>query len=137
MPINLTFEDARNILLECGDLGDTSADLSPRYSQIREALLFLKRFSDYQIFGVCADTQEEGLQALKSYAQALGYEINPPVEITDGPVYLKFNPNNRSFYCEQYTGTYRGVLVSYYSDFSDGYSNTHGHFPLDLFLVSA
>ncbi|MFZ4729223.1 MAG: DUF1824 family protein, partial [Pseudanabaena sp.] len=34
---------------------------------------------------------------------------------------------------DNYQGAYRGVLISLHTDFTDGYSGTHGHFPLDLF----
>ncbi len=38
-----------------------------------------------------------------------------------------------SYYLDQYTGEYRGVLVSCQSE-DDLIAGTYGHFPLDLFL---
>ncbi|MDJ0594500.1 MAG: DUF1824 family protein [Pleurocapsa sp. MO_226.B13] len=48
------------------------------------------------------------------------------------PVYLKFSTQKMSYYSSEYTGEYRGVLVSIQSE-DDLIAGTYGHFPLDLF----
>jgi hypothetical protein len=102
---------------------------------LRSALLTLAAASDYQILGICADNLDQGLRALRSYRQALGY--TEPVELPTGeldlPVYLKFNPQNNRCYLDRYVGTHRGVLVSCQSFTEDGFNQTIGHLPLDLF----
>ena len=133
MSNNLTVADAERILWELSDL-DVESATTERRSQIREALDYLTKQADYHIFGICADTTAAALQSLKSYAANFRYEL-PDADlpaITDG-VYLKYNPRSRRYHLDNYKGTYRGVLLSFHTDFTDGYSGTHGHFPLDLF----
>jgi hypothetical protein len=130
---NLTVADAERILWELSDLDVASATIERR-SQIREALDYLTKQADYHIFGICADTIAEALQALQNYAAHFRYEL-PEADlsaIAEG-VYLKYNPRSRRYHLDNYKGTYRGVLISLHTDFTDGYSGTHGHFPLDLF----
>jgi Domain of unknown function (DUF1824) len=131
----MTIQAAERVLLELKDL-DVNANIEQR-DRIQYALATLMPSSDYQIFGVCASSQAEGVQALESYAEYFGYLLIPgtteSLPQTEGSVYLKYNPRNRSCYVEGYTGTYRGVLISFQSDFEDGYKGTHGHFPLNLF----
>jgi Domain of unknown function (DUF1824) len=131
----MTIQAAERVLLELKDL-DVNANIEQR-DRIQYALATLMPSSDYQIFGVCAADRAEGIQALESYAEYFGYLLMPGVTAslpqTEGAVYLKYNPRNRSCHIEGYTGTYRGVLVSFQSDVEDGYKGTHGHFPLNLF----
>ena len=133
MSNNLTVAYAERILWELSDLDVASATIERR-SQIREALDHLTKQADYHIFGICADTIAEALQALQNYAAHFRYEL-PEADlsaIAEG-VYLKYNPRSRRYHLDNYKGTYRGVLISLHTDFTDGYSGTHGHFPLDLF----
>jgi Domain of unknown function (DUF1824) len=131
----MTIQAAERVLLELKDL-DVHANTEQR-DRIQYALATLMPSSDYQIFGVCAADRAEGIQALESYAEYFGYLLMPGTTESlakiEGAVYLKYNPRNRSCYVEGYTGSYRGVLVSFHSDFEDGYKGTHGHFPLNLF----
>jgi hypothetical protein len=133
MSNNLTVADAERILWELSDL-DIESATAERRSQIREALDYLTKQADYHIFGICADTTDAALCSLQSYAANFRYEL-PEANlsaIADG-VYLKYNPRSHRYHADNYKGTYRGVLLSFHTDFTDGYSGTHGHFPLDLF----
>jgi len=133
MSNNLTVVDAERILWELSDLDQKSAT-TERRSQVCEALDYLTKQADYHIFGICADTTAEALQALQNYAAHFHYDL-PEADlpaIADG-VYLKYNPRSRRYHVDNYKGEYRGVLISLHTDFTDGYSGTHGHFPLDLF----
>jgi Domain of unknown function (DUF1824) len=123
---------AEKILIDLRDL-DANAT-AEQCNQLRGSLATLAKATDYQMFGVCAAEQSIGLAALASYAQHFGYEL-PPEDLPTitGPVYLKFNPRSSRCYVDTYQGEYRGVLVSFQSDLADGYSGTHGHFPLELF----
>jgi hypothetical protein len=132
MDNNLTVADAERILWELSDLDVASATIERR-SQIREALDYLTKQADYHIFGICADTTDAALRSLKSYAANFRYEL-PEADlpsIAEG-VYLKYNPRSRRYHLDNYKGTYRGVLISLHTDFTDGYSGTHGHFLLDI-----
>ncbi|MCG9889754.1 MAG: DUF1824 family protein [Thermosynechococcaceae cyanobacterium MS004] len=104
---------------------------------IRQALHELAQAADYQIFGFCAENQATAIAALSQYAQHFSYKLSDTliaeIPSLEGAVYLKFNPRTQRCFADVYTGTYRGALVSFQSDFSEGYSGTHGHFPLDLY----
>jgi len=85
-------------------------------------------------FGICADTTAQALQALCNYLKGLGYTIelgNIPEDSLPGVTYLKYNLQRQAFYVDEYTGTYRGVLISCQGD--EDLSGTYGYFPLDLF----
>ena len=92
-------------------------------------------------FGICADTPNQAIQALVSYLTGLGYAVdldtldtlNPdtPEESITGVTYLKYNVQRQAFYVDEYTGTYRGVLIACQGD--ETVSGTYGYFPLDLF----
>lgn len=133
-PTHLTAEEAQKILkpFSCTDI--KSAGSPEERAAIREALLLLAGLSDYQILGICADTAEGGLLALKTYAAGLGWE--PPLEIANvgGAVYIKFNPKTGLCYMDSYAGTHRGVLVSCQSSREGGINEMYGHLPLDLFV---
>jgi hypothetical protein len=102
---------------------------------LRSAILTVADASDYQILGICADNLRQGLMALTSYRQALGYteSVELPTEEINDPIYLKFNPQNNRCYLDRYVGSHRGVLVSCQSFTEDGFNQTIGHLPLDLF----
>lgn len=121
-----------------GDLRDRPEISEPgERERLVAALQVLQAATDYQMFGVCAASQASGLQGLQGYARHFGTEI-PATLLAElpsvaGSVYLKFNPRSQRLYVDSYTGTYRGVLISFQSDIADGYNGTHGHFPVDLF----
>lgn len=126
---------AEQVLWDLKDL-DQNATAQQR-TEIQAALQTLTAAADYHIFGVCAEQQAAGLQALQGYAQYFGYVLTATMgqdlpQIA-GAVYLKFNPRSQRLYVDTYSGAYRGVLVSFQSEVADGYGGTHGHFPLDLF----
>jgi hypothetical protein len=104
--------------------------------KLRQALALLAEHSDYQIFGICANTAAQGLSALKTYAQALGYQPNLDLTPIEGAVYIKYNGNSGLCYIDSYTGEHRGVLVSCQSSFEGGINEMYGHLPLDLFASS-
>jgi Domain of unknown function (DUF1824) len=131
----MTSQSAEALLRNHEDLG--AAATAAQRATICEALQVLTNAADYHIFGVCADSQTVGLDSLQAYARYFGYELAETFAqqfpSVSGAVYLKFNPRTQRCLADSYSGTYRGVLVSFQSDFEDGYSGTHGHFPLDLF----
>ncbi len=130
----LTVSEAQAILkvFTCIDSG--SAEAPPAPAVVRQALSLVASCSDYQIFGICADSVSQGLAALESYTQALGYppesfQVNP----IEGSAYIKFNPKTGLCYAESYLGQHRGVLVSCQSASNDGINDLYGHLPLNLF----
>ncbi|MBD1925595.1 DUF1824 family protein [Trichocoleus sp. FACHB-90] len=130
-PANLTVEEAHKIL-KAFDCVKSFSESAPTKDSIRQALLLVTELCDNQILGICADTSEQGILALKTYAEALGYEV-PQLSAIDGSVYIKFNPKTGLCYLDSYTGEHRGVLISCQSAYDGGINEMYGHLPLDLF----
>ncbi|ABW25639.1 DUF1824 family protein [Acaryochloris marina] len=101
--------------------------------QAKTDLLALAQATDYQMFGILAETCDQAIAALTAYSQAFGYEMPTNWQPITGPTYLKFNPNLGSCYTDNYVGNHRGVLISFQSESEEIINQTYGHFPLDLF----
>jgi hypothetical protein len=129
----LTIAEARRFLnkFNCLDIAPI-LDASEK-ALVRQALILITKLSDYQILGICADTAEEGILAMKTYSRALGYEAPNNLPTTEGPVYIKLNGKNGLCYLDSYAGHHRGVLVSCQSYYEGGINEMYGHLPLDLF----
>lgn len=110
----------------------TPADI-PAPEVTRQALHIVADRSDYQIFGICADTVAAANQTLQDYLIALQYDDQPLLTSSEGPVYVKYNPRTGLCHTTSYTGDYRGVLVSCQSAYDQDINETFGHLPLDLF----
>lgn len=128
-PLNL--ETARRILKQFGI--EPGAEEPVDQESLQQALLLAASQSDYQMLGVCADSLEQGIQALEGYAKALSYSPNLDLEPIEGSVYIKFNPNSAKCYASSYDGEHRGVLVSCQSADDTDINEMYGHLPLDLF----
>jgi hypothetical protein len=133
---NLTVQEAQELLKPFNCVEGKSVTSESEKALIRQALLLLTELSDYQILGICADTAAEGLTALKTYSEALGYQPTLDLASIDGSVYIKFNPKTGLCYLDSYTGTHRGVLVSCQSAYEGGINEMYGHLPLDLFVLN-
>ncbi len=131
---HLTVEEAQNILKLFSCTDTKSADSPEEKAALREALLLVTGLSDYQILGICSDTAEQGLLALKTYAAGLALEAPLDIAKVEGAVYIKFNPKTGLCYMDSYAGTYRGVLVSCQSSREGGINEMYGHLPIDLFV---
>ncbi|MCS6813196.1 MAG: DUF1824 family protein [Cyanobacteria bacterium] len=132
----LTFSEAHALLkqFDCLDHTRQSAlDGLLVRAKVQQALRLVTELSDYQIFGVCADSFDQGMAALTSFLTALGYDTVPTLQPRQGTVYIKYKPNSGTCYVDSYPGNHRGVLVSCQSYYADGISETYGHLPLDLF----
>lgn len=111
--------------------------------QVQRSLQFLVEQSDFQTFGICADSAQASEAALNSYLSGLGYpslvengiEIEAPADLdpTQTPVFMKYNLCNGKCYQEPYTGTARGVLITCHGAAQDDINATYGHLPLNLF----
>ncbi len=134
---SLTFSEAHALLkqVDCGRMSSIHPSTHPwnDRDRLQQALQLVTERSDYQIFGVCADSFQQGMEALSSYLSALGHNTNPTLQPIQGSIYIKFKPNSDVCYVESYTGSHRGVLVSCQSYYADGISEMYGHLPLDLF----
>lgn len=129
----LTLEAAQKLLRQFTCLDLLSQEPRPDSVCVREALLLVREHSDYQIFGICAETADQAISALHAYLQALDYPEKPvPSVSVDGPVYLKFNPKSQLCYLNSYPGHHRGVLVACQSAYEGDVNEMFGHLPLDL-----
>jgi Domain of unknown function (DUF1824) len=113
---------------------------SANHEQLREALGALSALADYLIFGICADTTTQAALVLESYLKALDQELPmPEIESTESlattGIYLKFNPRTGKCYADVYTGTERGVIISFHSPEFGEINDTYGNLPLDLYLA--
>jgi len=136
-PTNLTVQSAQKILKDFDCTRSNPTDSAANKALLRQALLLLTSLSDYQILGICADTAAQGILALESYLEALGYSVNLKKAEGDSPVYIKFNPKTGLSYLDSYSGTHRGVLVSCQSSQAGGINEMYGHLPLDLFISNS
>ena len=134
-PTNLTLDQAQKILesYDCGSVSNTESLVETE--QLRNSLLMITNLASSQNLGICADDSQQGFTTLANYLTALGYKSDfewENVTHSSEPVYIKFNTQKMSYYLDEYTGKYRGVLVSCQSE-DDLIAGTYGHFPLDLF----
>ena len=133
---DLTLDKALKILKSYDCVQVTNTEPLIELEELRNSLLLITNLSSSQNLGICADNFQQGFAVLTSYLEALGYQSNlkqDNVSQSSEPVYLKFSTQKMSYYSSEYTGEYRGVLVSIQSD-DDLIAGTYGHFPLDLFL---
>ncbi|RZM82212.1 DUF1824 family protein [Leptolyngbya iicbica] len=102
---------------------------------IREALRTFNEAADYETLGVCADTLAIAQTALESFVAALSRPVQLSLDARSGPVFLKFNTLKGAWYLDGYTGTSRGVLVSFHASEPefDLVNGTYGPLPFDLF----
>ncbi len=132
---SLTAQKAQELLRQfiCLDR-DSSPELD--CAIVQEALQLVVDRSDFQIFGICADSVTHGQHALHCYLAALGRNERPEaLPITEGVVYIKYNPKTGRCHVESYIGNHRGVLISCQSADEDDINETFGHLPIDLFDV--
>ncbi len=104
--------------------------------QLREAISLIIQESEWENFGICADTATQALDTLNRYLQAFNYPLiteNLPDQDFPNAVYLKYNSQKQSYYLDNYSGDYRGVLISCQGE-DERIIGTYGHFPLDLYL---
>ncbi|MBC8122629.1 MAG: DUF1824 family protein [Gemmatimonadaceae bacterium] len=125
----------------------TAFDLTPEHARqvlagstaepqlVRRSLLLLTGAAEYKLIGICAETVDEAVQALRGYLIFFGYP-EPSLDFAsfDQPgVYLKFNPMTGTCYVSPYEGHERGVIVSCFSPQGGATNDTYAHLPLDLF----
>ena len=108
--------------------------------KLRKAILMVAQESEWENIGICADNLTQGLDTMKSYLKALGYnydfsQADYKREITTKSVYIKFNTRKMNYYVDSYTGNSRGVLIAMQGE-ETAILGTYGHFPLDLFNES-
>ncbi|MBL1177745.1 DUF1824 family protein [Pantanalinema sp. GBBB05] len=131
--VTLALAEAQSVLRQFTCLDRLSPEAIPDQALTRQALLLVANHSDYQIFGICADSVEQATAALHHYLAGLGYEEFPEVPALAGIVYVKYNPKTGRCHSDSYVGKHRGVLVSCQSAYDGDVNETFGHLPLDLF----
>lgn len=117
-------------------LSNTAPELDAETAiAVHQDLAVLNDLSDYQTLGVCAKTLAEGQQALESFLRGLGVNVKLDLPDRPGPVYIKFNTLKGAWYLDDYSGTTRGVLVTFHVDDADlsEVNGTYGPFPLNLY----
>lgn len=130
---NLTVDEALKILKQYSCIQIKTVNSPAEKEQLRAALLLITSTSEWENLGICADNSSTAFATLSSYLKALGYttKIENIPEI-NRPIYLKYNTQKMSHYLDSYTGAYRGVLVTCFSEENPAIAGTYGHLPLDL-----
>ncbi|AFZ48558.1 protein of unknown function DUF1824 [Cyanobacterium stanieri PCC 7202] len=103
--------------------------------ELQKSLLSVIHEADYCNVGICASSYDEGFSALQNYLKAFDYVLDISRHEVDGdePIYIKFNGEKLSHTVSDYSGEYRGVLITIFSDVNDSILGTYGHLPLSLF----
>ncbi len=137
--VSMTTAQAQAILAPFNCLTAKSIGDSQEKIAVQQAVLHLASITETHMFGILAadlegaDSWCVAIAALHSYAKAFGHEPPAAVNPCSDAVYIKFNPRTGLCYASPYTGSYRGVLIAFQSDFADGVNELCGHLPLDLF----
>ncbi|MGK7942066.1 MAG: DUF1824 family protein [Crocosphaera sp.] len=132
---NLNVDEALKVLKDYSCLQIKIVDFEADKHKLRQAIQLVSELCDSENIGICADNFQQGVKTLKSYLKALGFlgDLDTKRTLPTGhPVYIKFNTETMSYYVDNYTGSYRGVLISCQSD-DHKLVGTYGHFPLNLF----
>ena len=142
--IQLTVKESVSLLRKYSCNSVATVNSPTEREQLSQALLLVTSLSEWENIGICAENEAQGLIALESYLQALGYksklqsyicqDIRNKIagETANSAVYIKFNTQKLSYYLDSYVGEYRGVLVAIQAE-DDQIVGTYGYFPLDLF----
>lgn len=133
MSLSSTVQQSQTALAKFAALDPPPISTTEEREQAKAALLALAQVTDYQMFGILAETCNQAIAALTAYTHAFSYEMPTGWQPITGPTYLKFNPNLGSCYTDDYVGNHRGVLISFQSESEEIINQTYGHFPLDLF----
>ena len=114
----------------------TPPQLSPeQMEQVREDLQLFNELSEYQTLGICASTLVEAKVAMEAFLAALGVSVSLDLPHRAGAVYLKFNTLKGAWYLDDYSGTSRGVLITFHTSEPETADmvGTYGPFPFTLF----
>jgi len=104
--------------------------------KLSEAVKLIAHQSDSINIGVCASNLQEGFEALNTYLKGLDYPVTFEMSTTQSkidPVYIKFNGEKMSHIVSEYSGEYRGVLITVFAYSNEQIMGTYGHLPLNLF----
>ena len=127
---------ARKLLDQFSCTEQKSVETQEQKQELQTAIQDIVKESEWENLGVCAENTQQAISALKTYLMAFGYVLNQvdfnQVDQLKTPVYIKFSTKQMEFYQDNYTGDYRGVLVSCQAE-DDLIAGVYGHLPLDLF----
>ncbi|PNW57929.1 UNVERIFIED_CONTAM: hypothetical protein BEN50_06875, partial [Euhalothece sp. KZN 001] len=126
---------ARKLLDQFSCTEQKSVETQEQKQELQTAIQDIVKESEWENLGVCAENTQQAISALKTYLMAFGYVLNQvdfnQVDQLKTPVYIKFSTKQMGFYQDNYTGDYRGVLVSCQAE-DDLIAGVYGHLPLDL-----
>lgn len=129
--------EAINLLKEFSCLEPKSINSQLEKQQLSQAVKLISDLADCQNFGICADNLDSGINALKNYLKATGYQdeikLDKDMVVENEPIYLKFNTEKMSSIVSNYQGEYRGVLISIFASYNPEIEGTYGYLPLNLF----
>lgn len=132
----MELKQARQLLDQYSCTEQKAVKTPEEKQNLQIAIQQLVKESEWENLGICADHTSQAISALKSYLTAFGYDLKTidfqQISDINTPVYIKFSTKQMGFYQDNYTGDYRGVLVSCQAE-DDLIAGVYGHLPLDLF----
>lgn len=133
--MSIDIDQGLNLLKQFSCIEGKTINSQEEKKQLQEALKLIADLSDSLNFGICASSEKEAFTTLSHYLKAFDdkYTNDRMLSSEEQPVYLKFNTEKQSCYVSDYSGQYRGVLITVFADYNDKILGTYGHFPLDLF----
>jgi len=127
---------ALEILKKYSCVEPKTPDSDAEKQQLSQAVKLIANQADSINIGICAANLREGFDALNSYLKGLEYPVTFEMSATQSkidPVYIKFNGEKMSHVVSEYSGGYRGVLITVFAYTNEQIMGTYGHLPLNLF----
>ncbi len=134
MTFNLN--QALNILKQYSGVEPKYPDSNQEKQQLSQGVKLIADQADSINIGICASNLQEGFDTLNTYLKGLDYPVSFEMSATQSktnPVYIKFNGEKMFHTVSQYSGEYRGVLITIFAYTNEEIMGTYGHLPLDLF----
>ena len=131
------FDDEARKRLSSSSSSSSSASCAER--SLGNAVRALSYNAETIMFGICAQTGHEGIDALKVWTEELnlpkgklhGLDTDGvPKPIPEGPVFIKYNSLSGDAFCSEYHGEFRGVLFT--PVLNDGVFRQFGYLDLSL-----
>ncbi len=133
------FDDEARKRLSSSSSSSSSSSASCAERSLGNAVRALSYNAETIMFGICAQTGHEGIDALKVWTEELnlpkgklhGLDTDGvPKPIPEGPVFIKYNSLSGDAFCSEYHGEFRGVLFT--PVLNDGVFRQFGYLDLSL-----
>ena len=134
------FDDEQRKRVSSSSSSSTTTTMTCAERSLGNAVRTLSYNSETVMFGICAQTGREGIDALKIWTEELnlpkgklhGLDTDGiPKPIPSEAVFIKYNSLSGDAFCSEYHGEFRGVLFT--PVLNDGVFRQFGYLDLSLF----